>query len=266
MKEVRKYLHNREIALNALLDKPRSKYTAGTFHLLRVELKKLSALFELLDKCSINFNRKKIIKPFKLIFKQAGRVRELQLEEALLKRHQIDNALSNHLARLRKRRLEETNVYFQIVSEELRHRLKKHFQKISQSISGLKNKKVLKFLDQKTQTIHKLIRKETLEPEQLHELRIELKMLNYNRKSLGIEQAPNPKFEVLPVLLGKWHDLEVMSAHLQKTMTTEGINREELVELQRIVAIMAANSQILLEKIIKAIPASEFLQKSLRIS
>lgn len=257
MKVLTKYIDNRVRALNVILEKPRSRYTPGTFHQLRVEIKKLNAVFDLLKYCSKDFNRKKTIKPFKLIFRQAGKVRELQLEETLLKKYQINNSLSNYLTILKYRRLKARDVFFTLVNEEFTSLLNKRIQKISPFLSGVKTKRVNKYLDQQTKNIKKLIRKNNLLPEQLHELRIKLKMLNYNRKSLSLEPQHQKK-DALPLLLGKWHDLQVMCEHLQKTIETEGLQRKEILQLEKIIAFISVDSEMLFDRIIQAIPKSEF--------
>ena len=47
MKALIKYFKIRKVAVNFTLEKPTWAYTPDTFHKLRVEIKKLNALFEL---------------------------------------------------------------------------------------------------------------------------------------------------------------------------------------------------------------------------
>ena len=49
---LKKYSKKRVKAIVAILQKPDTKHTVVTFHELRVEIKKLSALFELANNCS----------------------------------------------------------------------------------------------------------------------------------------------------------------------------------------------------------------------
>lgn len=259
MKVLAKYLYNRVDSLNALLDKPREKYTAGTFHQMRVEIKKLNALFDLMKYCSKDFNRKKTSQPFKLIFRQAGNIRELQLEEAFFKKYQINNSLPDYLRGLRDRRLIERDYFFKLVDKKMKSLLKKRIQELSPILSALKRKKVNKYLKQKKKCISKLLRKDTFLAGHLHELRTRLKMLSYNRRSLSLDD-PLKKKDVLPSLLGQWHDLQVMFGHLQKTINTGGLQRKEIVRLEKIKVVIDAESNTLYDKIIKEIPKSEFFE------
>lgn len=261
MKAPGKYLSNRESALQIIIEKPRAKFTPGSFHQLRVEIKKLDAFFDLIKYCSKDFKRKKTFKPFKQIFRQAGKVRELQLEEVMLKKYGVNNSLKDYLAGLRNRRLKEREIYFTIMNKEMADRLKKSFQEIRPFLASVKNKKVNRYLEKKTNSIKKLIGEGILLPEQLHQLRIKLKMLNYNRKSLSLEPQL-PKKDVLPVLLGKWHDLQVMNQHLQKTIDTGELQSKEIIQLEKINAKISSESEILFTRINKALPESEFFEAS----
>ena len=60
MKALKKYFKNRIIAINQLIETPRDAYTAETFHQLRVETKKLNALFELINFSENGFKKKKL--------------------------------------------------------------------------------------------------------------------------------------------------------------------------------------------------------------
>jgi len=55
VKALVKYLEKRRSAIDSLLEMPNHKYTSGTFHKLRVEIKKLNAPFELLNFCAKEF-------------------------------------------------------------------------------------------------------------------------------------------------------------------------------------------------------------------
>jgi len=85
MKTLTRYLGRRKIAIYLLMKRPRDKFTTHTFHRLRVEIKKLNAFLQLIGFCSNDFKRKKTFKPFGKLFRQAGKVRELQLEKKVLK-------------------------------------------------------------------------------------------------------------------------------------------------------------------------------------
>src|SRR5258708_6187319 len=94
-KALKNYFARRRKAITSLLRKPARKIVAQNFHQLRIEIKKLNAFYALINYRSKEFKKKKTFKPLKQIFKQAGKVREIQLEQALLKKYNFHSSLKN---------------------------------------------------------------------------------------------------------------------------------------------------------------------------
>lgn len=264
MKEIKKYLHTRKLAIEFILVKPRSKFSVNTFHKLRVEIKKLNALFDLLNSCSENFNRKKTFKPFKKIFRQAGIVRELQLEETLLKKLNLISLLSEYMISLRKHRLAEQRVFFSLIDLKMNERLKNRYKKIEPFLSSVNKLNSENYLKGKTNSIKEIINRTNIQAEQIHELRKLLKPVNYIRKCLYAEKqnyqgSHNNK---LSGLLGKWHDLQVMVRHLDNAVVKGNINKVEIDLLTNIIAKLTSERNNIFEKIKRAISRSEFFTGS----
>lgn len=262
MKALIKYLKNREDAINFLLKKSKRAYTPTTFHKLRVEIKKLNAFFELIHFCSNNFKYKKIIKPLKLIFRQAGKVRELQVEEAMLRKYLINNLLKNYRASLTKLRLKEQEDFFSIANKKFIARLTKTYREILPFLTKTDKKKVNSYMEKKRKKIEKLLSQDTLQKTQVHALRKRLKKFHYSLESLNLKKKNRllPKKDVLPDLLGKWHDFQVIIRHLKKAMDTYRINPKEMGQLEKIKAKFSSDSELLFNKIIVTIHTSEFSQ------
>ena len=260
MTAITKYFKKRENAINFLLEKPHLAYTPETFHKLRVEIKKLNAFFELINICSKNFKRKKTFKPFKLIFRQAGKVRELQVEEAMLRKYFLKNLLKDYRSSLKEFRLKEQEDFFSIANKKFVARLKKKHCKIVPFLKKIDKKKIKSYMKKKRIQIEKNISQKTLQAPQIHELRKSLKTFNYNRKSLNLEKKnkPLPKKDVLAELLGKWHDCQVVIRHLEKTIDACGMNPKELSQIEKIKENFSSDSQMLFYKINETTPSSEF--------
>lgn len=246
-----KYFENRKSTLDSLLVIPKAKFTSGTFHKLRLEIKKLNALFELVNFCVKDFKRKKTFEPFKLIFKQAGKVRELQLQEARLKKYLATNSLNDYLRSLKKQRLKERALFFQIVNENFSELLKLKYEEILISLSKVMDKKANLYLEKKEKRIIKLLEQSVIDKQELHELRKQLKMLGYNLKYLVWEKQKETTFKkvVLPELIGKWHDCEVMNINIDSALKIENINPEEVTHLENIKRIIDSDSELLHKKI-----------------
>ena len=255
-----KYLKNRRDAINFLLEKPKRLYTPATFHKLRVELKKFDAFFDLIKFSTKDFKQKKTFKPFKLIFIHAGKVRELQVEEAMLKKYFLDNLLTEYSNSLKKLRLQEQKDYFSIVNKKFASEVKKKYREIVPFIAQMDKKKVKDYMKKKKSKIEKLLSQGTLETPQAHALRKRLKKFNYNRKSLnlGKQEKSLSNKDVLPDLLGKWHDCQVVIKHLKKSMNTIGKDSKEVTQRKTVKANISSDSKELFSKINAAIHTSNF--------
>ena len=253
MKGLKKYLNNRQEAIDLILKKPKQLYTAETFHKLRVEIKKLRALFELINHCASEFKKDKNFAPFKLIFRQAGKVRELQVEEAMLKKHFKTNLLKEYKAHLKKLKLEEQEKYFSIINKKEVKILAPQYSHTIYYLKEVNEKKATRYLKKKRLKIGKIIRQKMLSKIQLHELRKKLKTFNYNLKMLDLlnKNKSIHKKNILPELLGKWHDCEITIGNLKKEIKNANIKEKD--QLNKIGSKISSESKILLNKIKSAL-------------
>jgi CHAD domain-containing protein len=255
MKKLTKYLKKRKTTIDFLLKTPENKYTSITFHKLRVEIKKLNSLFDLINICSTNFKRKITYKPFKSIFRQAGKVRELQIEDAMLKNYFENKVIKDYSKSLKKLRLEAEEDFFLLLNKKLMNQLNKKYHSIIPHLREINQKKLSTYLEKKEIKIQELLGQEIIQTEQIHTLRKELKILNYN-KTITNEEKPEEnlsKQQELPELLGKWHDRHVIIKHLKKALKQGQISPTEANQLKIIQSKIANESHILLNEIKNAI-------------
>ena len=251
MKKIVNYLKNREESLFLLLRKPSSKYTPETFHKLRLEIKKINAFFDLVQFCSNDFKRKKAFQPFKLIFRQAGKVRELQLEETMFKKYLRYNSLNTFFSNLTTMRQKEETLFFLMVNKDYLNQIQKNLDSLHPYLSDIDNKKTVHYLKKKRKKIKKIISQGTLEKKELHQLRKYLKILNHN-KTIYKKESPDKslqKKEDLSELLGNWHDLQVIVNHLKKTLNNNPLRLEEINHLKDIKTKITLQREIVLNKI-----------------
>lgn len=251
MKTITKYLKKREDVIGILLRKPSNKYTPNTFHKLRVEIKKLNSIFDLIKFCSTNFKRKETYKPFKLIFRKAGKVRELQIEDAMLKNYFENKAVTDYRKSLKKLRLKAEEDFFKLVNKKLIDRLNKKHCTINPHLGKIDKKKINTYLEKKKNHIQKLLGQEIIQSEQIHNLRKQLKILNYNRAIEDTKKQDEDllKQDVLPELLGKWHDCQVIIKHLEKTLNRRKLSRNEEDQLKIIQSKIVNKRNILFDEI-----------------
>lgn len=258
MRALKKYLKKRENTINFLLETQQQSYIPDTFHTLRVEIKRLNALFNLANYYSKRFKKKKTSKPFKRIFRQAGKVRELQVEESLLEEYFAFNLLPEYKGHLEKLLTRELEAFFLITNNGLFQTLKKKYRKIAPLLAKTSKKKAKRYMDKKRTEIQKLLDQNALKNKQIHPLRKLLKEYQYSHKSLnyGKQNRPTRSNHILPELLGEWHDNQVIIKHLKKVIDSGEINPNESAQLENIKASFTFENELLFHKINATLPCS----------
>ena len=254
MKRLVKYFNKRSAAIDSILRKPPHKYTPEIFHELRVEIKKLNALFDLINFCAKDFKRKKSFEPFKLLFQQAGKIRALQVEEEMLHKYLADESPSNYRNNIIERRVKEEQHFFLMIENELTSTLKKTCHHIVPFIEKVNAEKANQYLEFEINSIKDIMSQIVLDPELVHRLRKRLKMLWYNVRSLfpGNSKQTSAKQDVLPDLLGKWHDCYLMTLHLEEATNDIPKAPGEINRLNRCKNSVETESEMLIQNIHRA--------------
>lgn len=251
MKALQKYLKKRKSAITFLLQQQPESFTADTFHTLRIELKKLKALFDLINSCSKNFKQKKIAKPFQLIFSQAGKIRELQVEEALIEEHFGSDFVIEYRNHLKKIVMEESKNFFLTTTPSFAEKLQKKYIKINAVLKKVNKKRTKNYMDKKRTEIEKLLHKKSLKNKQMHALRKRLKQYHFNQKFFNYTKKNKLLLEIntLPESLGEWHDYQMVIQHLKKAIKSGEIIPEENNQIETVVKIFNYESELLFNEI-----------------
>ena len=260
MKALKKNLKKQKSAISLILQKPQQSFIPDTFHSLRLAIKKLHAVFDLANCCTKKFKQKKTFKPFKLIFRQAGKIRELQVEESLLEKHFFFNLPKDYCADLKKELTKELKKFFSITNSKSGSTLNKNYRTIIPFLIKISKKKAQHYMDIKRIKIEKLLSQNTLKNKQMHLLRKRLKEYQYNQKNLNFSKQNKliSDMDVLPELLGEWHDYQVTINHLKKVINSGQINPTENNQLENIKALFIFKREFLLSKINAALVNSLF--------
>jgi CHAD domain-containing protein len=259
MKALKKKLKKQKSAIDFLLQKPQQSFSPDTFHTLRLAIKKLHALFDLAKFCTKEFKQKKTFKPFNLIFRQAGKIRELQMEASLLEKYFFFNLPKEYSADL-KNELTKALKKFCSITNKSGPILQKKYRKIMPFLSRISKKKAQRYMDKKRAKIEKLLRQNNLKNKQIHLLRKRLKELQYNEKLLNYNKQNKliSSKNMLSELLGEWHDYQVTVNHLKKVIDTGAINANETNQLENIRAAFTSKRNLLFNKINAALTQTLF--------
>lgn len=249
MKALKTYFEKRKKALGLILEKTPDSFTAETFHELRVEIKKLKALVELIAFCSKNFKAGKTFKPFKTIFKKAGKIREMQLEQTILQTQPNFQLLQKIPNRLKKEEVKKIKKFFLIINKHLTKRMKEKYRVINSLLLKIDIKKIEIYRDTTKKKINKLICKNNFKKKQIHDFRKRLKVFQYNEKIIPVQKNLDTEQDELSELLGKWHDYDTTLLHLKKIIATVKKHSSERKHLKNIKLTMSLQREMLFKKI-----------------
>lgn len=249
MKGLKKYLEHRRVKIIHLLEKPRSRYCPEDFHQLRTEIKKFNAVLHLIHYCSPGIKRKKLFKPFRLVFSQAGKIRELQIEEAYLQENVSNDVLVIYRQRLQMKIQQNEIEFFELLNPGMIHHLENHFKKIIPFLSEIDQSKTHRYLQMMKNEILHLICQNDLPAEKVHELRKKLKSYNYTLDCLSLKNKETgiPGSKNLGILLGDWHDLQVILGHLEEAASDPFIPPREVVEINKLIQTIRERSGKMLQ-------------------
>ncbi len=190
-------------------------------HQMRVEIKRLKAVFQLLEGLSEEFRAKKHLKPFRRIFKSAGGLRDVQVQLGLARQWMGNSggdlkAFCRHLAlREQEAKLgfrEKSSRFDAAVLDTKEEAVIRALDSLSAQQSRLRALNLLHWLQSEL-----LQRGQASGPEDdLHPLRILAKRVRHTAELLEMSlRTTPPTQEVLTALraaeqaLGQWHDQEV---------------------------------------------------------
>ena len=242
------YLKKLRKRIITLLKKSPEKFEDEDYHKLRVEIKKLKAVAGFIQFSNKKFSKKIHLKPFKKVYKQAGKIRELQVEESFLKKNN-SQFIKLYLSDLAKRIEKKKKKFATLPGKKTRRKTKKAVKGIEPFFQNTNEADSIAFIDNERKKITQLTKELPLEPANVHQLRKLLKEDFYNRKRM---YQPSPKIKAeddFLELLGNWHDCAVLNNQIGKSILKAETNSAELAELLKINAAVSLQSENLFNEI-----------------
>jgi len=250
VKKLEKYLEKQLRSIEYLLKKPADTFAAITFHRLRVRIKKLHSLLNLLNYCFEDFKLKNTSRPFDKIFSQAGKIREFQIEETRLKYRLSNNALPIYKSSLKENQAKAKEIFFLTLKDINLAFLKKTKQYLTPYLKKVKTRPIKKYIKENINETQKIIVHGLSTNKKIHHFRKQLKNIQYILKGTDIE-SENKLIEnsaMLSDLLGKWHDDRVIIKHLEE-IDSKKIRPTEKKIIEKIKLNFASKNAFLLTKI-----------------
>ncbi len=204
------------------LKKNRKKPTMEGIHQLRVQVKRLRAILEVIELTSLGaFHKRKHFNHLRPLFKKAGVVRELQINLKLIKKlpkNQVRGFKKHLLKQLQssKKTLRITTQKFDL------KKLKKLNQQLYRKYIVFQNKKyTTEYLESKINAIHQ-IKNQKLTTHQLHQIRRLIKSIKEILKMHTSDLDPQDfnlsvdSLQEIETDLGNWHDAVVLLEFMNK--------------------------------------------------
>jgi len=213
-------------------------------HKMRTTTKRLRGLFQLIEYLSTNkFKAKKQLRKIRILFKYAGKIREIQIEQFIV--WDFENKLNTNYSEyleylLRREHLEIARFLKHLPEIDQRESILNH-EEILAAINSINTskleKKANKFINSKTKTLKGLIKKPSSN-NTIHRSRTILKQLYYLydvlivlSKRKDIINLPVEKIRELEQKIGTWHDLVNSSIYLNAFSKTKYGKQSDKYEL-----------------------------------
>ncbi len=185
-----------------------------TIHKLRVEIKKITALYELIGYCDKDFDGKKILRPLSRIFKLLGRLHDHSNALGLCLDFKIDISILDP----ERRKLKGTIKKILSLAEKHKSDLRKIKRSGVKHLQHTDTDKWEKYLHKKHLNITNSLAG-TLTEKQLHETRTAIKKLIYNAGLYSTETIKKPeiaRLDRIEKLINQWHDICVFRSKLDE--------------------------------------------------
>lgn len=238
-KYINNYFAEQRKELEKHFPKARDEHDEDAIHDMRVAIKRLRALFLLLEDISEHsFSSRKNYKFFKKMFKPSGKIRDLQLQQKIIKEagQKIGISFDNYLSHLaNKQEKAEENFINEMNNLELEkiEKIEKRVNKTVKKLSGMNiKKKAFTYLENQFGYIV-FLSKKPADNEKWHEIRTHVKQTLYITELMITFFEPDEKLKGLKkqlkkfgTTLGDWHDYDVAHENLKTYIQNNNIPYE----------------------------------------
>lgn len=245
-------MKKREQSVAELLSTKQQNTTPEKFHQLRVEIKKIRAALSLLSSCTSSVDWKKKMAPYQDLFKQAGKIRELQLHKTYLRKHSEAMEMPVYTKVIEKQTTDEIKRFGALKKRKALHSVTSPSSTLRLSPININERTFETTLEREQESILKLLAKDKLKIPQVHDLRKRIKRFHFLSTLIPLKKKKLKHLDAFQELLGKWHDYEVFGEELQKAGKLQVIPAEEKKKLRKLKPKVIQKRDSLFRKIDKS--------------
>lgn len=248
MKNLNHFIKNRIEKIEKILLIPARNYKAEDFHELRIEIKKIRFVSELINSADKDFKKQDVLAQLNKIFDLAGEFRNAQLQSDSLKKFSRRKLFADYNRKLNEHMLKAKTDFFSEAGHYDKKLFASNFDTIKNAAKDLSKSDVKKFLKKQFARVKDALKSSQVIL-QLHDVRKLLKNISYAEKLLQLKTDRDQKLrEKISDLIGEWHDLTITIEHLRKSLT-HNTDKKQMIFLEDIIADLYARSTLLMQKI-----------------
>ncbi|WP_276370511.1 hypothetical protein [Chryseolinea sp. H1M3-3] len=242
----KKDLKKRVKQIRQILRNLPSDFSAEKIHSLRIEIKRIKALFLVASHTTKNFNARKYFKPFKSIFEKAGEIRSIQIERALLEKYipGNDDIYIQTLENLELEKRKEIDEW-----ADKKDVFKGGQKGMMPILNSIDVKHVNRFLKKEAEKLANLMDMEIFCEQNLHEIRTRLKTFYFIAKTTYPDLVIPGPWNKFVELLGIWHDEQMTIEHLRKAIFSSQFDQPEIDKLYEIKQELVNKREALVDQI-----------------
>lgn len=219
MKALRKYAHHQFKALSAQLKKFRQHRDTESLHDIRVCVKKIKALLQLLKFSDSRFKAHKAFLPFRTLFRKAGEIRDPEVHAGLLLKFNVSG-----VEKLGSGKKAATSFVKNIPS--LKRKVKEQIKPIHSVVKRVSKKEVRKFIERQEKEIRSKLYPQPVMKE-IHRVRKAMKSVVYLSE---IENFLSEKtlafYREMEEAIGDFHDQQVVLGLLSQDKLQDETKRK----------------------------------------
>lgn len=246
-----RYFAKRVKKIEGFLKIEKEALVQETIHELRVEIKKINALLDLLTKVKKDFPAQKYSKPFNRLFKKAGKLRSIQVEFNLINSHFTENTNSNYLHELHEIKHERRIEFEEFIGDNLSKELNSAKKKIMRYLRKIRKRDIIRYFNTREREVMNLLKKKLFKEQCLHVIRKDFKQFYLNIKNITPYKIDTGWAKILD-LMGEWHDHQVAFDQLLKAIYSSELTTAEMERLQKIKSELLSEKNNLYEQVIAA--------------
>jgi CHAD domain-containing protein len=234
-KKLKKYFNHQVAVINTFLHRVDDRITDDDIHNLRLAIKKIKAVFTLVNAIVPSFKLHKMLLPFEALFDHAASIREARLQYTMLPQLPAGPVTRSYRAHVNREAVRGKKVLLAFCNDQAWEALKTTAKKAGKKIRQASTRKANDYLKQHKRKLVKRFRKHPVGENDLHDTRKSIKEMRYYENMLK-NKSSNIFTDSFQELIGRWHDKLVLLNGLQRFKTRKPITSKEKQRHQRAMA------------------------------